>query len=273
MGGILSLHQRTVLPSAFLPAGASSSTGEVERSDEENENRQVAANVHLAWGRFHLDRLKQARKRHFPEEGGDCKDFSHEVSDQRSLSPFPRDCATQEVMKRVLWCLQRTPEEEITPEILFPMMSIAEVPALLSIDDFETVWGISLHLFLCVVLGGDGGWDIIIFTPMSCFRGLVVLRGCSFHIQARAVFKESLTRLKKALEFYILDGYVTEHIDILEDQSSLYRELSFFETDVDRKWCVFPSFSVAGIGVEIPTCEMSKCNGGYGAVEKRNCVF
>lgn len=146
--------------------GASSSTGEVERSDEENENRQVAANVHLAWGRFHLDRLKQARKRHFPEEGGDCKDFSHE----------------------------RTPEEEITPEILFPMMSIAEVPALLSIDDFET---------------------------------------------ARAVFKESLTRLKKALEFYILDGYVTEHIDILEDQSSLYRELSFFETDVDRKCLMF----------------------------------
>ena len=33
----------------------------------------------------------------------------------------------------------------------------------------------------------------------------------------------------------MLDGYVTDHIAIIKDQSSLYRQLAIFETDGERK--------------------------------------
>jgi len=38
----------------------------------------------------------------------------------------------------------------------------------------------------------------------------------------------------KALETYVLDGYVTEHLDIQKDISTLYRYLGSMEEDTNR---------------------------------------
>jgi hypothetical protein len=47
------------------------------------------------------------------------------------------------------------------------------------------------------------------------------------------------TQYKKALETYVLDGFVTEHIDILFGQSKLYRSLSILENSAERKISMF----------------------------------
>eukprot|EP01006_Ploeotia_vitrea_P029291 TRINITY_DN61862_c0_g1_i1.p2 TRINITY_DN61862_c0_g1~~TRINITY_DN61862_c0_g1_i1.p2 ORF type:complete len:596 (-),score=73.72 TRINITY_DN61862_c0_g1_i1:2558-4321(-) len=48
-------------------------------------------------------------------------------------------------------------------------------------------------------------------------------------------FKPALEGFTKALEFYVLDGYVTDHISTKEDISALYKELTHWEPDVERQ--------------------------------------
>ena len=52
--------------------------------------------------------------------------------------------------------------------------------------------------------------------------------------QAKILFRLANTQFKKALEFYLMDGYVTEHIEISRDISQLYKYLIEFETDNNR---------------------------------------
>ena len=52
--------------------------------------------------------------------------------------------------------------------------------------------------------------------------------------QAKLLFRLGNTQFKKALEYYLLDGYVTEHINISRDISQSYKNLSFFESDNNR---------------------------------------
>lgn len=42
----------------------------------------------------------------------------------------------------------------------------------------------------------------------------------------KSLFRQANTQFKKALEVFVLDGYVTEHIEILFSQSRLYRALA-----------------------------------------------
>lgn len=51
---------------------------------------------------------------------------------------------------------------------------------------------------------------------------------------AREVFKAGHFHLLKAKEYIVLDGYVTEHIGILRNISSLYKYLACFESDPKR---------------------------------------
>mmetsp|Transcript_50467 Transcript_50467/g.64671 ORF Transcript_50467/g.64671 Transcript_50467/m.64671 type:complete len:563 (+) Transcript_50467:706-2394(+) len=53
--------------------------------------------------------------------------------------------------------------------------------------------------------------------------------------EARAVFKAGLARTLNAQKFYVLDGYVTDHIALCRDVSALYKWLSCFEEDEKRK--------------------------------------
>lgn len=46
---------------------------------------------------------------------------------------------------------------------------------------------------------------------------------------AKELFKQTFNHLKVALEFFVIDGYVTEHIELKRDMSSLYKHLCVFE--------------------------------------------
>ncbi|XP_068614157.1 KIF-binding protein-like [Brachionichthys hirsutus] len=52
--------------------------------------------------------------------------------------------------------------------------------------------------------------------------------------EAREVFLVGQTYVKQAKEYFQMDGYVTDHVEILQDHSALFRNLAFFEEDVER---------------------------------------
>lgn len=52
--------------------------------------------------------------------------------------------------------------------------------------------------------------------------------------QAKLLFRLGNTQFKKALEYFVLEGFVSEHIAISRDVSQLYKNLSFFESENNR---------------------------------------
>uniref|UniRef100_A0AAQ6IM70 KIF-binding protein n=1 Tax=Anabas testudineus TaxID=64144 RepID=A0AAQ6IM70_ANATE len=53
--------------------------------------------------------------------------------------------------------------------------------------------------------------------------------------EARSVFLVGQNYVTQAKEYYQMDGYVTDHIEILQDHSALFRALAFFEEDMERR--------------------------------------
>ncbi|XP_070692250.1 KIF-binding protein [Pempheris klunzingeri] len=53
--------------------------------------------------------------------------------------------------------------------------------------------------------------------------------------EARGVFLVGQNYVTQAKEYFEMDGYVTDHIEILQDHSSLFRGLAFFEQDMERR--------------------------------------
>lgn len=49
------------------------------------------------------------------------------------------------------------------------------------------------------------------------------------------LFLEGQKWLNISKEFYILDGHVTNHVEILQDMSQLYKLLAFFDEDYERR--------------------------------------
>eukprot|EP01012_Entosiphon_sulcatum_P042905 TRINITY_DN5702_c0_g1_i1.p2 TRINITY_DN5702_c0_g1~~TRINITY_DN5702_c0_g1_i1.p2 ORF type:complete len:645 (-),score=146.22 TRINITY_DN5702_c0_g1_i1:3966-5870(-) len=78
-------------------------------------------------------------------------------------------------------------------------------------------------------------------APVRAFRGLGLgpllshLDAADSFDDARELFKKASGHYQAALKFYVFDGHVTDHISIQEDVSKLYRNLSFWETDLERK--------------------------------------
>ncbi|CAF1537137.1 unnamed protein product [Adineta steineri] len=61
---------------------------------------------------------------------------------------------------------------------------------------------------------------------------------CSFILdydQARQVFLFAMDKIDSAKSYYILDGFVTDHVELCQDTSQLYSKLVFFESNIDRK--------------------------------------
>jgi hypothetical protein len=48
----------------------------------------------------------------------------------------------------------------------------------------------------------------------------------------------SNTQFKKALEFFLMDGHVTEHVQIKQDISKLYKYLCILEIDGNRAFAM-----------------------------------
>jgi hypothetical protein len=51
---------------------------------------------------------------------------------------------------------------------------------------------------------------------------------------AKSLFRLSNTQFKRALDYFVLDGYVTEHVQMKQDLSKLYKHLSQMEQNKDR---------------------------------------
>lgn len=52
---------------------------------------------------------------------------------------------------------------------------------------------------------------------------------------ARKVFLAGQKWITSAKEFYCLDGHCTDHVEVIQDHSHLYRALAFFEQDLERQ--------------------------------------
>ncbi|CEM31394.1 unnamed protein product [Vitrella brassicaformis CCMP3155] len=60
-------------------------------------------------------------------------------------------------------------------------------------------------------------------------------RGAAFSFEmAREIFKLGNYYAQQAMNYYVLDGYVTDHVRLAILQSALYRHLSYFEPDTQR---------------------------------------
>lgn len=61
--------------------------------------------------------------------------------------------------------------------------------------------------------------------------------------EARAVFLNAQQWLNQAKLFYTLNEHASDHVQVVEDLSELYRNLIFFEDDDDRYYLVKPAAS------------------------------
>uniref|UniRef100_A0AAZ3SFG1 KIF-binding protein n=1 Tax=Oncorhynchus tshawytscha TaxID=74940 RepID=A0AAZ3SFG1_ONCTS len=62
------------------------------------------------------------------------------------------------------------------------------------------------------------------------FRHLQTI--CNFY--ARTIFLVGQAYVNQAKEYFEMDGQVTDHIEILQDHSTLFKALAFFEEDLER---------------------------------------
>ncbi|XP_051508044.1 KIF-binding protein [Myxocyprinus asiaticus] len=53
--------------------------------------------------------------------------------------------------------------------------------------------------------------------------------------EARAIFLVGQGYVAQAKEYFAMDGHVTDHIEILQDHSALFKVLAFFEQDLERR--------------------------------------
>ncbi|MBN3295770.1 KBP protein, partial [Amia calva] len=53
--------------------------------------------------------------------------------------------------------------------------------------------------------------------------------------EARAIFLVGQNYVNEAKEYFEMDGHVTDHIEVLQDHSALFKALSFFEEDCERR--------------------------------------
>ncbi|XP_076811173.1 KIF-binding protein-like [Clavelina lepadiformis] len=58
---------------------------------------------------------------------------------------------------------------------------------------------------------------------------------CTSYDQARKVFLLGKEHATQALNFFVLDGFVTDHVEIHQDISRLYQYLAFFESNVEMR--------------------------------------
>ncbi|CAL1603939.1 unnamed protein product [Knipowitschia caucasica] len=86
-----------------------------------------------------------------------------------------------------------------------------------------------------------GRKSTLLFDSDDTFESIASLEEkvqCLFPLdftEARAVFLVGQNYVTQAKEYFQMDGYVTDHIEILQDHSALFKALAFFEEDVERR--------------------------------------
>lgn len=81
----------------------------------------------------------------------------------------------------------------------------------------------------------------VLFSSSDTFDSICALEdkvSCVFPLdfeEARAVFLVGQNYVGQAKEYFEMDGHVTDHIEILQDHSALFKVLAFFEEDLERR--------------------------------------
>lgn len=144
--------------------------------------------------------------------------------------------------------LKRAYERQLT------LMNAREMGVELDDGDFEEVEGDDDNgaavaaTALAKTSGEEGEKEETVFTKLSSeastelFEGIIVEQRpylCLFDInsfdEARCVFMRANKHLDAAKKHFVLDGYVTDHVQILQAQSRLYHYLAQFENDQKRR--------------------------------------
>ena len=80
------------------------------------------------------------------------------------------------------------------------------------------------------------GWpDNAEYNLAECERTAITSNLALDFDQARVVFLKAQQILNETKEYFKLDGFVTDHCEILRDLSDLYAALAFFDLDYGRK--------------------------------------
>ena len=53
--------------------------------------------------------------------------------------------------------------------------------------------------------------------------------------KAKEIFKRSTLKLQTCKQYFVLDGFVSDHVHLLQEQSRLYQYLSYYEVETKRK--------------------------------------
>lgn len=69
----------------------------------------------------------------------------------------------------------------------------------------------------------------------ECEKSAITSNYALDYDQARVVFLKAQQILNETKEYFKLDGFVTDHCEILRDISDLYSALAFFDPDLSRK--------------------------------------
>ncbi|XP_029621282.1 KIF1-binding protein homolog [Salmo trutta] len=86
-----------------------------------------------------------------------------------------------------------------------------------------------------------GRKSAVLFGSSDTFDSICGLEekvSCVFPVdfeEARAIFLVGQTYVNQAKEYFEMDGHVTDHIEILQDHSALFKALAFFEEDLERR--------------------------------------
>ncbi|KAG9275592.1 KIF1-binding protein [Astyanax mexicanus] len=81
----------------------------------------------------------------------------------------------------------------------------------------------------------------VLFDSCDTFDSICSLEekvSCAFPLtfeEARAIFLVGQTYVGQAKEYFEMDGHVTDHIEIIQDHSALFKVLAFFEEDLERR--------------------------------------
>ncbi|XP_028845234.1 KIF-binding protein [Denticeps clupeoides] len=87
----------------------------------------------------------------------------------------------------------------------------------------------------------QGRKSAVLFGSSDTFDSICALEekvSCTFPLEfeeARAIFLVGQEYVNQAKEYFQMDGHVTDHIEILQDHSALFKVLAFFEEDLERR--------------------------------------
>ncbi|CAN0013755.1 KIF-binding protein [Lampetra fluviatilis] len=91
---------------------------------------------------------------------------------------------------------------------------------------------------------GSDGADIKFSSLVSVADMLEALAGAEERVpcrkalsfqEAREIFLFGQARVTQAKEFFVLDGHASDYVQIVRDQSALFKALAFFEEDLERR--------------------------------------